>query len=185
MKKVTLILFFFMQFFAVAEVYAECNLSKFSFGSSIDNVEEKLKAMGADKSLPVSGPSGNDSSQDRYSLVLAGELICKNDKEFLGAPIEMVFLYDKLVEIYIYKFIEFGDSPELVNWAESSYGAKDFKPEDFYAPKPNAFWLWDAIDSTVFYTLESIEYGVNEEIKIQTNKYEDLYKKYSEVQDDI
>ena len=46
MKKVTLILFFFMQFFAVAEVYAECNLSKFSFGSSIDNVEEKLKAMG-------------------------------------------------------------------------------------------------------------------------------------------
>ena len=182
MKKIVLILFFFISFFASAQSDAACNLSKFTFGSSMQDIEKKLKAMGADKLHPT---SAFISTEDRYSLGLFGGEVCKRDKAFKGAQIEMVFLYNKLVELHLYKFIEFGDSPELVDWAENIYGAKDFKPPSFYASEPNAFWVWDGPDSTVFYNLESIAYGVNEEISIQTDQYQDLYKKYSKVQDSI
>ena len=182
MKKVTLILFFFMQFFVVAEVYAACNLSKFTFGSSVSDIQRKLDDS-AIKSLPAT--SAFIETEERHVIVLAGEELCKQDKSFIGAPIDMVFLENKLVELRLFKFLEYGDRPELINWAESVYGEKTNKSITFYDAEPNAFWLWDDDKATVSYSLINIGYGIDELITIQSEKHQDLFKKYSEIEDDF
>lgn len=182
MKNLILILFFFIQFFVVAQANAACNLSKFTFGSSVQSVEKKLKAMSANN-LPATGAF--IETEDRHSILLAGEEVCKGDKTFLGAPIEMIFLENKLVELRLFKFFEFGDRPELINWAESVYGERPNKPKTFYDPLPSAFWLWDSPNSTVFYSLMTISYGIDELITIQSDKHQDLFNKYSEIEDSL
>ena len=180
MKKVTLILFFFMQFFAVAEVYAACNLSKFPFGSSVSDIQRKLDDS-AIKSLPAT--SAFIETEERHVIVLPGEELCKQDKSFIGAPIDMIFLENKLVELRLFKFLEYGDKPELVNWAESVYGEKTNKPMTYYDDKPSASWLWESTKSTVSYSLLDIGYGIDEVITIQSEKHQDLFIKYSEKED--
>ena len=123
-----------MQFFIVAQANAACNLAKFSFGSSIQDVEKKIKAMNAEN-LPAT--SGFIETEERHSIVFPGEEICKGDKSFIGAPVEMVFLENKLVEFRLFKFLEYGDRPELVNWAEGVYGEKNNKPKSFYDLEPS------------------------------------------------
>jgi hypothetical protein len=182
MKKVTLILFFFMQFFAVAEVYAACNLSKFTFGSSVSDIERKLDDS-AIKSLPAT--SAFIETEERHVIVLPGEELCKQDKLFIGAPIDMIFLENKLVELRLFKFLEYGDKPELVNWAESVYGEKTNKPMTYYDDKPSASWLWESTKSTVSYSLLDIGYGIDEVITIQSEKHQDLFIKYSEKEDGL
>jgi len=176
MKKFIVLLFLSLQFFAISEASAACNLSQFSFGSSLKDVEVKLKYLEADN---LHANSSFFATGDKVSLGLSAEQVCKRDKEFIGAHIIMIFLYDKLVELNLYKFIESGDNPGLIYWAESVYGEKNPKPPSFYEPEPSAFWFWRGLDSTASYSLESIAYGIDELVTIQTNKYQDLYSKYS------
>jgi len=182
MKKFIFVVFFLIQFFVVAQANAACNLAKFSFGSSIQDVEKKIKAMNAEN-LPAT--SGFIETEERHSIVFPGEEICKRDKSFIGAPVEMVFLENKLVEFRLFKFLEYGDRPELVNWAEDVYGEKNNKPTTFYDLEPSAFWLWDSSNSTVAYSLINIGYGIDEVVTIQSNQYQELFKKYSEKEDGL
>ena len=122
-------------------------------------------------------------TEERHVIVLPGEELCKQDKSFIGAPIDMIFLENKLVELRLFKFLEYGDKPELVNWAESVYGEKTNKPMTYYDDKPSASWLWESTKSTVSYSLLDIGYGIDEVITIQSEKHQDLFIKYSEKED--
>ena len=142
MKKIIVTSIFFLQFFVSAQAVAACNLSKFSFGSSMQDIEKKTKSMNA---INLPATSGFIETDEKHTIAFQGEEICKGDKIFLGAPIDMTFIENTLVELRLFKFIEYGDKPELVNWAESVYGEKTNKPNTFYQERPTAFldvgWL--------------------------------------------
>ncbi len=182
MRKIILISLLFIQFFVTTQASAACNLSKFSFGLSMQDVEKKTKAMNA---INLPATSGFIETDERHTIAFQGEEICKGDKTFFGAPIDMTFIENTLVEIRLFKFIEYGDKPELVNWAESVYGEKTNKPNTFYQERPSAFWMWDGSNSMVSYSLIDIGYGLDEVIVIQSDKHSDLFKKDSEKEDGI
>jgi hypothetical protein len=174
------LVFLILQFFAFG-VNAACDIAQFRFGSTMQDIEKKVKGMGID-TLLASGTFKSVST--KQSLLFAGEDICKGDNLFGGMPIEMVFLYDKLVEVRISNFLENGDTPLLVNWAEKVYGERENKPRGFYADQPNANWLWDDFSSTVSYSIAGIGYGVDELVVIQSKRHQDLFKKYSEKEEE-
>ena len=177
MKKSSLVIIVFIvvQFFVVAGANAACDIAQFRFGSSMGDIEKKVKKIGAD-TLPATGIF--KSIETKQSLLFAGDDLCKNDELFKGMPIEMVFLYDKLVEIRISNFLESGDTPVLVNWAEKVYGERPNKPRGFYAEQPNANWIWENFSSTVSYSIIGLGYGVEELVLIQSSRHQDLFKKY-------
>ncbi len=182
MRKIILISLLFIQFFVTTQASAACNLSKFSFGSSMQAIEKKMKAMNA---INLPATSGFIETDERHTIAFQGEELCKGDKTFLGSPIDLTFIENTLVEIRLFKFIEYGEKPELVNWAESVYGEKTNKPNTFYQERPSAFWMWDGSNSTVSYSLIDIGYGLDEVIIIQSDKHSDLFEKDSEKEDGI
>jgi len=177
MKKNSLVflVFLILQFFAFG-ANATCDIAQFRFGSTMQDIEKKVKSMGAD-TLPATGTF--ESIETKQSLLFAGDDICKSDDSFKGMPIEMVFLYDQLVEMHLSNFLENGDPPVLVNWAEKVYGERERKPRGFYADQPNANWLWENFSSTVSYSIIGLGYGIEELVVIQSEQYQDLFKKYS------
>jgi hypothetical protein len=178
MKKNSLVVlvFLILQFFALG-ANAACDIAQFHFGSTMQDIEKKVKDMGAD-TLPATGTF--ESIETEQSLLFAGDDLCKSDSLFKGMPIEMIFLYDKLVEVRISNFLENGDTPLLVNWAEKVYGERKNKPRGFYANQPNANWLWESFSSTISYSIIGLGYGVEELVVIQSSRHQDLFKKYSE-----
>jgi hypothetical protein len=115
-------------------------------------------------------------------LFVPGEEVCKGEKAFEGAPINFVFLYDKLVEIQTTRLSE---KPTLINWAESIYGKKDKKPKSFFDIKPNAQWLWDNFNATIAYSIRPDSQGVIESIIMQSRRYQLDFEKFAKEEEQL
>ena len=170
MKKINLtILVLLVQLVFAGSVQARCNLELFRFGSSVESIEKQLN-LGDGGLLPVAG------GQSKQVLFAPGEEVCKDEKAFEGAPINFVFLYDKLVEIQTMRLSE---KPTLIKWAESIYGVKDKKPKSFYDTKPNAQWLWDNFNATIAYSISPDASDVVESIIIQSRQHQRYFEKFA------
>jgi hypothetical protein len=122
---------------------------------------------------------GTESKQVIFS---PGEEVCKGEKYFEGAPVNFVFLYDKLVEIQTTRLSE---KPTMINWVESIYGEKQNKPKSFYFDKPNAHWLWDNFNVTIAYSIRPDANDVVESIIIQSRRHRRLFEKFSKEEEKL
>jgi hypothetical protein len=172
----------FVNFLVVLGANAVCNIEHFRFGSTIKDIEQQTKNMRIN-TLPTS--EIYNSVEDKYSLSFAGEDICKDDDVFIGAPVEMIFLYGKLVELRLIKFLENGDDPVLITWAEKAYGQKTNKPRSYDFKEPSMYLLLSNFNATVSYSITSVGYGIEEVVVIQSRRYRDLFKKYSKKEDGV
>jgi len=166
----------------VLEANAVCNVEQFRFGSTIKDIEKQTKNMRIN-TLPTS--EIYNSTEDKFSIIFAGEDICKDDDEFIGTPVEMIFLYGKLVELRVIKFLENGDDPVLMIWAEKVYGQKTNKPRSYDFKEPSMHLLWNNFNATISYSMTSVGYGIEELVVIQSRRYRDLFKKYSKKEDGV
>lgn len=171
-KKISFILV--LQLLIVANVQARCNLELFRFGSSVEEIEKQITGH----SIKTPGPE----EMHREAIFYPGEEVCKGEKYFEGAPINFIFLYDKLVEIQLMRLSE---KPVLVNWAESIYGEKKKKPRDFYAKKPSANWVWDNFNSVIFYSIAPDYEGVVESIVIQSRRHQRYFEKFAKEEEKL
>jgi len=170
MKKINLtILVLLVQVVFVSSVQARCNLELFRFGSSAEEIKKQLN-------LPEGGMLPMMGGEFRNVVFIPGEEVCKDEKAFEGAPINFVFLYDKLVEI---QTVRLSEKPTLIKWAESIYGEKDKKPKSFYDAKPNAQWLWDNFNATIAYSISPDADDVVESIIIQSRKHQRYFEKFA------
>jgi hypothetical protein len=170
MKKTYLMIsILLVQLLLISSAQARCNLELFSFGSSVQDIEKQLN-LDEGGMLPIMGGAS------QKVLFVPGEEICKDEKAFGGAPINFVFLYDKLVEIQTTRLSE---KPTLINWAESIYGEKQNKPKSFYEDKPNAQWLWDNFNATIAYSIQPDSQGVIESIIIQSRRHQLDFEKFA------
>jgi len=176
MKKTYLIIsIVLVQLLLISSAQARCNLELFSFGSSVQDIEKQLN-LDEGGMLPIMG------GESQKVLFVPGEEICKDEKAFEGAPINFVFLYDKLVEI---QTVRLSDKPILVNWAESIYGDKQDKPKSFSDVKPNAQWLWDNFNATIAYSIRPDSQGVIESIIIQSRRHQLDFEKFAKEEEQL
>ena len=176
MKKTYLIIsILLVQLLLISSAQARCNLELFRFGSSVQDIEKQLN-LDEGGMLPIMGGASQEV------LFVPGEEICKDEKSFEGAPINFVFLYDKLVEI---QTVRLSEKPTLVNWAESIYGVKDKKPKSFFNVKPNAQWLWDNFNATIAYSIRPDSQGVIESIIIQSRRYQLEFEKFAKEEEQL
>jgi hypothetical protein len=176
MKKTYLIIsILLVQLLIISSAQARCNLELFSFGSSVQDIEKQLN-LDEGGMLPIMGGAS------QKVLFVPGEEACKGEKAFEGAPINFVFLYDKLVEIQTTRLSE---KPTLISWAESIYGEKDKKPKSFYDDKPNAQWLWDNFNATIAYSIQTDSQGVIESIIIQSRRYQLEFEKFAKEEEQL
>jgi len=170
MKKTYLIIsIVLVQLLLISSAQARCNLELFRFGSSVQDIEKQLN-LDEGGMLPIMGGASQEV------LFVPGEEICKDEKSFEGAPINFVFLYDKLVEI---QTVLLSEKPTLVHWAESIYGEKQGKPKSFFDTKPNAQWLWDNFNATIAYSIRPDSQGVIESIIMQSRRHQRYFEKFA------
>ena len=162
-----IILCLFIQLPFIGTVHAKCDLESYKFGVSYKSLMNKLKVDEELIEPEIKGVS-------EQLVFFPGDLVCKNEKSFEGAPINFIFLYGELVEIQI---IRLSQEPALVYWAESIYGEKEDKPSSFYNVQPNAQWFWDNSNSTISYSIESDEYEMIESIIIQSSNHQKYFEK--------
>ena len=152
-------LIFLLQFLLIASAHARCNLELFRFDSSYEEIQNQLGDI----------PIISVSTPDR--LFVPGEMVCKNEKVFEGAPVFFIFLKDKLVRMEVTRY-NFGEGePSLISWAESIYGEIEKKPKSFYNARPSANWYWDNVNSWVRYVVESDESGFAEAVFIESKRH--------------
>jgi len=163
------VIIFVLQLLLVSSVQARCNLELFRFGSSVEEIKTQLN-------LPEGGMLPIMNGESKNVVFIPGEEVCKDEKHFEGAPVNFVFLYDKLVEI---QTVRLSESPTLIKWAESIYGEKDKKPKSFYDVKPNAQWLWDNFNATIAYSISPDASDVVESIIIQSRKHQRYFEKFA------
>jgi len=176
MKKTYLIIsILLVQLLLISSAQARCNLELFRFGSSAEEIKTQLN-------LPEGGMLPIMGSESKNAVFVPGEEVCKDEKAFEGAPINFVFLYDKLVEI---QTVRLSEKPTLVNWAESIYGVKDKKPKSFHDDKPNAQWLWDNFNATIAYSIQPDSQGVIESIIIQSRRYQLEFEKFAKEEEQL
>ena len=176
MKKTYLIIsILLVQLLLISSAQARCNLEPFHFGSSVQDIEKQLN-LDEGGMLPIMG------GESQEVLFVPGEEVCKGEKSFEGAPINFVFLYDKLVEI---QTVRLSDKPILVNWAESIYGKKDKKPKSFFNDKPDAQWLWDNFNATIAYSIRPDSQGVIESIIIQSRRHQRYFEKFAKEEEQL
>ena len=157
-------LIFLLQFFLIASAHARCNLELFRFDSSYEEIQNQL---GDIPIISVSTPE---------RLFVPGEMVCKSEKVFEGAPVYFIFLKDKLVRMEVTRY-NFGEGrPSLISWAESIYGEIEKKPKSFYDARPNANWYWDNVNSLVRYVVESDESGFAEVVFIESKRHGKLFE---------
>jgi hypothetical protein len=140
----------------------------------VQDIEKQLNLDGGGMLLIMGGKS-------QKVLFGPGEEVCKDEKAFEGAPINFVFLYDKLVEIQTTLLSE---KPTMINWAESIYGEKQDKPKSFFDTKPNAQWLWDNFNATIAYSIQPDSQGVIESIIIQSRRYQLEFEKFAKEEEE-
>jgi len=152
-------LIFLLQFLLIASAHARCNLELFRFDSSYEEIQNQL---GDIPIISVSTPE---------RLFVPGEMVCKSEKVFEGAPVFFIFLKDKLVRMEVTRY-NFGEGePSLISWAESIYGEIEKKPKSFYNARPSANWYWDNVNSWVRYVVESDESGFAEAVFIESKRH--------------
>ena len=157
-------LIFLLQFLLIASAHARCNLELFRFDSSYEEIQNQL---GDIPIISVSTPE---------RLFVPGEMVCKSEKVFEGAPVFFIFLKDKLVRMEVTRY-NFGEGePSLISWAESIYGEIEKKPKSFYDVRPNANWYWDNVNSLVRYVVESDESGFAEVVVIESKRHGKLFE---------
>ena len=165
--------FFLMtQVFFVHSAYAACNLEKLRFGSSPDFVQ---------KQFPHALPMFGVPDMPRMVLMLPGEIVCEDEDEFLGAPVEYVFLYGELVEIYVTRL---SDQPGLLYWAENIYGKRADKPQSLNRVEPYGQVMWDTFNSAVAYSYTSEGVDHIESIRIQSRRHENLFERYAKEEEE-
>ena len=176
MKKTYLIIsIVLVQLLLISSAQARCNLELFRFGSSVQDIEKQLN-VDQGGMLPIMG------GESQKVLFVPGEEACKGEKDFEGAPVTFVFLYDKLVEIQTTRLSE---KPMFINWAESIYGEKQGKPKSFFDAKPNAQWLWDNFNATIAYSIQPDSQGVIESIIIQSRRYQLEFEKFAKEEEQL
>ena len=176
MKKTYLIIsVILVQLLLISSAQARCNLELFRFGSSVQDIEKQLN-LDEGGMLPIMG------GESQEVLFVPGEEVCKGEKAFESAPVNFVFLYDKLVEIQTTRLSE---KPTLINWAESIYGDKQDKPKSFYDAKPNAQWLWDNFNATIAYSIRPDSQGVIESIIIQSRLHRLDFEKFAKEEEQL
>jgi hypothetical protein len=176
MKKTYLIIsVILVQLLLISSAQARCNLELFRFGSSAEDIKKQLN-------LPEGGMLPIMGSESKNVVFVPGEEVCKDEKAFEGAPINFVFLYDKLVEI---QTVRLSEKPTLVNWAESIYGEKQNKPKSFFDTKPNAQWLWDNFNATIAYSIRPDSQGVIESIIMQSRRYQLDFEKFAKEEEEL
>jgi hypothetical protein len=176
MKKTYLIIsIVLVQLLLISSAQARCNLELFRFGSSAEEIKKQLD-------LPDGGMLPIVGNEFKNVVFVPGEEVCKGEKSFEGAPINFVFLYDKLVEIQTTRLSE---KPTMINWAESIYGEKQNKPKSFYEDKPNAQWLWDNFNATIAYSIRPDSQGVIESIIIQTRSHQRYFEKFAKEEEQL
>jgi hypothetical protein len=170
MKKTYLIIsIVLVQLLLISSAQARCNLELFRFGSSAEEIKKQLDLLDGGM-MPIVG------NEFKNVVFVPGEEVCKGEKSFEGAPINFVFLYDKLVEIQTTRL---SGKPTMINWAESIYGEKQNKPKSFYEDKPNAQWLWDNFNATIAYSIRPDSQGVIESIIIQSRSHQRYFEKFA------
>jgi hypothetical protein len=170
MKKTYLIIsIVLVQLLLISSAQARCNLELFRFGSSAEEIKKQLDLLDGGM-MPIVG------NEFKNVVFVPGEEVCKGEKSFEGAPINFVFLYDKLVEIQTTRL---SGKPTMINWAESIYGEKQNKPKSFYEDKPNAQWLWDNFNATIAYSIRPDSQGVIESIFIQSRSHQRYFEKFA------
>ncbi len=171
MKKTYLIIsILLVQLLLISSAQARCNLELFRFGSSAEDIKKQLN-------LPEGGMLPIMGGESQNVVFVPGEEVCKDEKAFESAPVNFVFLYDKLVEIQTMRLSE---KPTLIDWAESIYGEKQNKPNSFYDNRPNAQWLWDNSNATIAYSIHPDANDVVESIIIQSRKHQKYFEKFAE-----
>ncbi len=169
MRRINLTIFVLLtQLLLISIAEARCNLESFRFGSSMQDIEKQLN-LDEGGMLPIMG------GESQNVLFVPGEEVCKGEKAFEGAPINFVFLYDKLVEI---QTMRLSTKPTLISWAESIYGEKEDKPKSFYFEKPSAEWLWDNFNATIAYSIQPDGEDVVESIIIQSRRHQLDFEKF-------
>jgi len=167
MKNIITPLLILTQMLIYSSANASCNLELIRFGSSPEKVQKEFPEV-----LPMLG--GADAPQSMLSI--PGELACKSEKSFVGAPVQYLFLYGELVEINITRL---SDSPRLLGWVESVYGEKIGKPDSLYSDEPNGQLIWDTFNSVVLYSYTTNGDDRIEDVSIQSRRHELLYQRFA------
>ena len=176
MKKTYLIIsILLVQLLLISSAQARCNLELFRFGSSAEDIKKQLN-------LPEGGMLPIMGGESQNVVFVPGEEVCKDEKAFESAPVNFVFLYDKLVEIQTMRLSE---KPTMIQWAESIYGEKDKKPKSFYDEKPNAQWLWDNFNATIAYSIRPDANDVVESIIIQSRRHQSYFEKFAKEEEEL
>ena len=176
MKKINLtILVLLVQVVFVSSVQARCNLELFRFGSSVESIEKQLNLQEGPM-LPIMG------GESQQVLFVPGEEVCKDEKAFIGTPVNFVFLYGKLVEIQTHRL---STKPTLVGWAESIYGEKKNKPKEFYQVDPVANWTWDNFNAMITYSIRPDDQGVIENVMIGSRQHQQSFEKFFKEEEEL
>jgi len=176
MRKTYLIIsILLVQLLLISSAQARCNLELFRFGSSVQEIKKDLK-LDENIFMPVM------LEESKQIVFVPGEDVCKGEKAFEGAPVNFVFLYDKLVEIQTTRLSE---KPTMIHWAESIYSEKENKPKSFYFDKPNAQWLWDNFNATIAYSIRPDSQGVIESIIIQSRSHQRYFEKFAKEEEQL
>jgi len=170
-----LVIIFVSQLLLITSVQARCNLELFRFGSSVELIEKQLNLQNG-PILPIMG------SASQQVLFVPGEEVCKDEKAFIGTPVNFVFLYDKLVEIQTHRL---SVKPTLVSWAESIYGEKKDKPKGFYQVDPVANWTWDNFNAMITYSIQPDDQGVIENIMIGSRRHQQSFEKFFKEEEEL
>lgn len=161
-------LFFVMvQLLFLQTNHAACNLEQIRFGSSPEFVREQF---------PETPLMFDTHDLPRSIQMVPGEIVCQGENEFLGVPIQYVFLYGELVEINVFRLSE---DPSLLSWVETVYGEKVDKPHNLYSAEPNGQLLWDTPNSVIVYSFTAQGTDRTEVIRIQSRRHERHYARYA------
>jgi hypothetical protein len=175
MKNKITILILLTQLMLITSAEARCNLELFRFGSSAEEIKKQLN-------LPDGGMLPIVGNEFKNVVFVPGEKVCKYEKAFEGAPINFVFLYDKLVEIQTTRL---SGKPTMINWAESVYGEKKNKPKGFYQQDPIANWMWENFNAIIAYSIRPDEQGVIESIIIESRQHQRYFEKFFKKEEEL
>jgi hypothetical protein len=160
MRNTSRIYFFFIVCFFIYPKYVfGCDLEGFQLGMNINEISVPNTIMRIDTSIP------------HQDIPLPSDDLCIDKPSIKGGVINLIIYFNTLVQI---KIENKNSNFKIRDWAEKEYGAIDQNIKSL----KNYQYLWEKIDVTVIYSLESLNNKRNEFIEITSNKNYHLIVKY-------
>lgn len=160
MRNTSSIFFLFIVCFFINPKYVfGCDFEEFQLGMNINEISVPNTIMRIDTSIP------------HQNISLPSDDLCSEEPSIKGGMVNLIIYFDTLVQI---KIENKNSNFKIRDWAEKEYGAIDQKIKLL----KNYQYLWEKIDVTVIYSLESLKHIRNEFIEITSNKNYHLIVKY-------